>query len=220
MTHEGTRDTITLPESISARIEFKRKFGFWEMYRAFVFLPRSISALRKNKKQKLLDEHFITRLNLAVTEVNGCAACSYQHTKMALREGMSGEEISSFLSGGDSFIRPEEAKALMFVQHFADARGRPKKYAWEAIVQEYGAEKARVILSAAQVMFCGNIYGIPYSAFQSRRKGKPFKDSSLFYEVGMMVAGILLLPIAIVHGLLRGLVGLPNQRLDESPVDE
>ena len=49
---------------------------------------------------------------LAVTEVNGCAACSYAHTTFALREGMSNEEISSFLAGADDYIQPEEAKAL------------------------------------------------------------------------------------------------------------
>ena len=46
---------------------------------------------------------------------------------MALRQGMSNEEISSFLSGGDDFIQPEEAKAIIFAQHFADSKGFPKK---------------------------------------------------------------------------------------------
>ena len=91
---------------------------------------------------------------------------------------MSGAEISSFLSGADGFIKPEEAKAIVFAQHFADSRGFPKEYAYEAIVREYGEKKARIMLAAAQVMIAGNMYGIPYSAFQSRLKGKPFKDSS------------------------------------------
>jgi hypothetical protein len=30
-----------------------------------------------------------TAFQLAVTEVNGCAACSYQYIMMALRQGMS-----------------------------------------------------------------------------------------------------------------------------------
>jgi hypothetical protein len=33
---------------------------------------------------------------------------------------------------------------------------------------------------------------------------KPFKDSSLFYELGMLIGGILILPIAHVHGALEG----------------
>lgn len=211
---------VNLSEFISSRTEFKNRFSLWEMYRGFIYLPRAMSKMIGNNKSKLVDNDFIKRLQLAVTEVNGCPACSYQHTKMALQQGMSGEEISSFLSGGDQFIKPEEAKAIMFAQHFADSRGYPKKYAFESIVKEYGEKEAKIILSAVQIMISGNMYGIPYSAFQSRLKGKPFKDSSLFYELGMLVTGVVLLPIAIIHGLLRVLVGLPNTRLDKSKTDE
>ena len=204
------------PKSVSHRVEFKRKFSLWELYRSFVFTPGAMSKLIGNNKSKLVDKRFIERLQLAVTEVNGCAACSYQHTKMALKQGMSNEEISSFLSGGDSFIKPEEAKAIIFAQHFADSRGFPGKYAFDSIVKEYGEEKAGIILSAVQVMIAGNMYGIPLSAFLSRLKGNPYKDSTLFYESGMIIAGIICLPIALIHGLIRGLTGFSNIRFDKS----
>ena len=206
----------TLLESVSQRVEFKRKFSLWELYRSFVYAPRAMSKLIGNNKSKLVDKQFVERLQLAVTEVNGCAACSYQHTQMALEQGMTNEEISSFLSGADDFIRPEEAKAIMFAQHFADSRGFPKKTAYESILQEYGKKEARIILSASQMMIAGNMYGIPFSAFFSRLKGHPYKDSTLFYELGMLVVGLLSLPFAIIHGFLRGLVGLPNERFDKS----
>ena len=210
----------TLIESVIQRDEFKRKFSFWELFRSFVFAPRAMRKLIGNKKSKLVDLHFVERLQLAVTEVNGCAACSYQHTQMALKQGMSNEEISSFLSGAGDYTKPEEAKAIMFAQHFADSRGFPKKYAYNAIVEEYGEKEARIIISAAQTMIAGNIFGIPFSALLSRFQGKPYKDSSLFYELGMEIGGIIVLPIAIVHGFLRGLVGLPNQRFDKSIGEE
>jgi len=210
------KENITAPESISLRVGFKRKFSFREMYSAFVFVPGALSETIKNKKSNLVDKHFVERLQLAVTEVNGCAACSYQHTKMALNQGMSNEEISSFLSGEDSFIKPDEAKAILFAQHFADSRGFPDKAAYDAIVKEYGEKKARIILSSVQIMIAGNMYGIPLSALQSRLKGKPFKDSSLFYELGMETAGLLCFPVAVIHGLLRGLFGMPNERFDNT----
>lgn len=215
------RDT-TLPKSIISRIEYKRKFSLLEMYRAAVYAPGAMSKLLGNKKSKLVDENFVKRLQLTVTEVNGCALCSYGHAKMALRQGMGNEEINSFLGGGenDNFIKPEEAKAIIFAQHFADARGYPKKYAYDSIVNEYGKDKAQIILSATQMMIAGNIYGIPLSAFLSRLKGKPYKDSSLFYEIKMQVLGILFLPIAIVHGFIRGCIGLSNERFDNSVDDE
>ena len=206
----------SLSESVIQRDEFKRKFSLWELYRSFVFAPRAMSKLIGNNKSKLVDNHFVERLQLAVTEVNGCAACSYQHTKMALQQGMSNEEINSFLSGGGDFTKPEEAKAIMFAQHFADSRGFPKKYAYDSIVKEYGKKEALVILSAAQTMIAGNMYGIPFSAFLSRLHGKPYKGSSLFYELGMLIIGVLSLPIAIIHGFLRAMIGLPNKRFDKS----
>ncbi len=210
----------SLSESVIQRNEFKRKFNLWELYRSFAFVPRAILKLIGNNKSKLVDSHFVERLQLAVTEVNGCAACSYQHTQMALEQGMSNEEISSFLSGAGDFIRHEEAKAIMFAQHFADSRGFPKKYTYDSIVEEYGKKEARVILSACQVMIAGNMYGIPFSAFLSRLHGKPYKGSTLLYELGMLIVGILCLPIAIINGFLRGLIGLPNERFDKSATDE
>ncbi len=207
-------------ESIFHRGEFKRKFNLCELYRSFVFVPRAMSKLIKNNKTKLVDKHFIERIQLAVTEVNGCAACSYQHTKMALQQGMSNEEIRSFLGGEDDFIKPEEAKGIMFAQHFADSTGFPKKYAYDSIVEEYGEEKAHIILAAAQVMIAGNMYGIPYSAYSSRLRGKPYRDSSLSYELSMLFIGMLSLPLALLHGCCRGLVGLPNERFDKSMGDE
>lgn len=209
-----------IPESISSRAEFKRRFSFLEMYRSFVCMPSAMMCMAGNKKSKLVDPDLVKRIQLTVTEVNGCAACSYEHAKMALRQGMSGAEISSFLSGADDFIKPEEAKAIVFAQHFADSRGYPKEYAYEAIVREYGEEKARVMLAAAQVMIAGNMYGIPYSAFRSRRKGKPFKGSSLFFELGMLIGGVLSLPIALIHAVLRGSFDLANERVDRSTADQ
>lgn len=210
----------SLADSVIQREEFKRKFNLWELYRSFVFIPRAASKLIGNNKSKLIDKQFVERLQLAVTEVNGCAACSYQHTQMALEQGMSNEEIVSFLSGGSDFTKPEEAKAIMFAQHFADSRGFPKKATYESIIEEYGKKEARIILSACQVMIAGNMYGIPFSAFLSRLQKKPYKDSSLFYELGMLVVGILCLPLAIIHGLLRGLIGMPNERLDKKIIEK
>ncbi|MDD2584147.1 MAG: carboxymuconolactone decarboxylase family protein [Bacteroidales bacterium] len=201
---------------VTSRKSFKRKFSFLELYQSLSFAPQAVSRLAKNNRLALVSKDFIKRLQLAVTEVNGCPACSYQHTKIALEQGMSNEEITSFLSGGDQFIKPEEAKAIMFAQHFADSRGFPKKYAYDALVEEYGEEKSKIIISAAQIMISGNIYGIPFSAFESRLKGHKYEDSNLFYELSMLIGGILIMPLAIIHGLIRYIFNKSNMRLDSS----
>ncbi len=200
-----------IPDSTRSRHEYKRKFSLPELYMTYLYVPRAIAKLIGNKINGLVENQFIERLHLAVTEVNGCAACSYAHTRMALNKGMSNEEITGLLNGDDAIIKPEEAKAIMFAQHFADTRGYPDRETYDEIVREYGEEKAEVILSAVQLMMVGNMYGIPYSAFISRIKGRPYKDSSIVYEVWMLTGGALCLPVALVHSLLRWVVGRSNQ---------
>lgn len=209
-----------IPEAIGSRTGYKRKFSFAEMAGAFAQIPGAAAAMIGNKRRKLLAQDFVERLQLAVTEVNGCAACSYAHAYLALKQGMSNEEIHSFLSGDGEFIKPDEAKAIAYAQHFADARGLPKKDAYRVLANEYGDAKAKVIHAAAQLMIAGNIYGIPYSAFQSRLRGKPYRDSSLAYELGMQAAGLVILPIALVLGLIKTALGIANIRLDESAAGE
>ena len=42
---------------------------------------------------------FKERTMLAVTEVNGCIMCSYVHTKLSLKAGLSNEDIKEILAG-------------------------------------------------------------------------------------------------------------------------
>ena len=65
-------------------------------------------------------------------------------------------------------------------------------------------------------MIAGNMFGIPLSAYESRRRGKPFKGSTLGYELGMLIWGILVLPFAMLHALLRWIVGMPKMRFEKN----
>lgn len=112
---------------------FKKRFSFAELYGAFVRLPHAIGVLVANRRKHLLDRQAVERVMLAVTEVNGCPACSWAHTRMALREGMIGEEISSMLSGSGEFVPPAEASGVLFAQHYADSRGHPDPETYDAL---------------------------------------------------------------------------------------
>ena len=204
--------SMAMPMKLDPLNEYKRKFRLRELYAAALLLPSAIAALASNRRRELMDKHAVERVMLAVTEVNGCPACSWAHTRMALREGMSGEEISSLLSGDGEVVPPDEATGVVFAQHNADSRGHPDRAAYDAVVREYGLERARTVLAAAQVMLVGNMYGIPYSAFHARLRGAPYADSTIAYEVGMQVAGALVLPVALVHGLVRQAAGGPVAR--------
>lgn len=187
---------------------YKRKYSLSELYQASRKLPASISVFIKNRKSGLVEEKFIERLQLAVTEVNGCAVCSYAHTKMALEMGMTNEEIASFLGGEKDFISDSEAKAIAFAQHYADSGGKPDEQLYNTIIEEYGEDKSRAILAAVQVMMVANMYGIPMSAFMSRRKGKPYPGSTLWYELNMMITGLPVMSIALLHGLINKILGV------------
>ncbi len=186
--------------------EYKRTFTPSDLYLGIMRVPPAVSALTYNRKHAVVSSEFLERLQLAVTEVNGCAACSYAHTRMALKQGMSREEITSLLNGDGAIIREEEAKAIMFAQHYADTKGFFDSETYQILEETYGKKEAQIMLSAIKMIQVGNIYGIPLSALLSRLKAHPYRNSTVLYEVGMMLLGVLLLPFALIHGYIRFLL--------------
>ena len=53
---------------------------------------------------------------LAVTQVNGCRLCSYQHTNEALKKGVDLAQVESILEGDLAAAPDEELTALVFAQ--------------------------------------------------------------------------------------------------------
>lgn len=174
-------------------------------YRGFI----TIRKLSHAKKNDLIDQQFIERIMLAVTEVNGCPVCSYAHTKMALESGMTIEEIESMLAGTQGNLPPDEIPAIMFAQHYAEYRGCPSQESWDRVVEIYGEPKALGILGAIRIIMIGNAYGVPWSSFFNRFKGKPDSRSNLLYEIGMIITSIVFIPLALIHSLLARLFRLP-----------
>lgn len=209
------QDNPAIPATIRERDTYKRKPGLGDLYRAYLRIPAAAAQLIRNSRRSLVDKQFIERLQLAVTEVNSCPACSYAHTYLALKQGMSVEEIHSFLAGDGRFVKPEESRAILFAQHYAETNAFPKRAAYNALVDSYGPKTARVLLAAVQAMVAGNMYGIPYSALRSRLGGKPYRDSSWSYELAMNTAIHAFIPIALLHGGLLRLLGKPSQQFDE-----
>jgi len=207
------RRTFLIKQEYIRKIKRKRekmKFGkklysvyesYWILYKGL----RTAKYMSNARKTDGLSTEFSERIMLAVTEVNGCAACSYAHTKIALEAGMSNEEIKKILEGVFDNVPAEEVAAVLFAQHYAETRGNPSKDAWERIVEIYGLTKAEGILGAIRMIMIGNTYGIAWSSFAGRFKGKADKRSSLFYEISMVLATILFIPIVLVHVMISKL---------------
>lgn len=175
--------------------------SFMHLIKAFI----SIKYLSKAKKQGLISYPFQERLMLAVTEVNGCALCSYAHTKMALEAGLSSQEINNLLTGSNQEDTPEdELNAILFASYYAECRSKVDKTIWNKIVNEYGIEKALGILASIRIITVGNVYGIVLGSFISRfKKDKSKRDlrTNLFYELIQLISFIPFIIIAMILSL-------------------
>jgi AhpD family alkylhydroperoxidase len=180
----------------------RKLYSLKEVYTITMLAFRTMPQLRKAKKNNEIEQPLIERIMLAVTEVNGCSICSYAHSKMALEAGLSDIEIKNMLAGISDDIPTEEIQAIMFAQHYADSRGTPSTKSWERVVETYGLSKGKGILGATRVIMMGNAYGIPWSSFVGRIKGKPDKRSSLPYELTAMACSILYIPVAFLHAMI------------------
>lgn len=188
---------------------YKKIYTTKEFYDVLYKAMRTLKYLLKCKKNNLLKRDFIERIMLAVTEVNGCEMCSYGHTKMALEQGMSSDEIQKILSGNTEDVSSEEAVAVFFGQHYADTRGNPSKESWQRLDKEYGQTKSLGILGAIRIMMIGNIQGMALGALLSRMKGKPIEKSNLGYEIKMILSQIIFFPIAFIHSMISSFLKKP-----------
>ncbi len=188
---------------------YKRIYSLSEFYTALYRGMKTIGAMKQNRKTKDISKDFIERIMLAVTEVNGCPICSYGHTKWALEEGMSNEEINLLLAGSSEAVPSNQLVAVLFAQHYADSRGNPSHDSWQRVVDVYGLSKSLIILGATRAIMIGNIWGIAFSSFSSRLKGKPSGKTHFLYEMGIMLSIVPFLPVAIVHALVAKIIALP-----------
>lgn len=156
--------------------------------------------LKEATKAGLVNEQFKERLMLAVTEVNGCIACSFEHTRLSLESGMTAEEIESLLAGEFASVPTDELPAVMFAQHYADSRGCPSEQSLARLTAEYGSEKAAGILASIKIIMAGNVYGIPLGSLIGRIKRTPASvdpRSNVAYEIAMALSLVPFVPVVI-----------------------
>jgi AhpD family alkylhydroperoxidase len=187
----------------------RKPYSLGEAYIIYLKGIRTAKYMRKEKEAKRLDSKFIERIMLAVTNVNGCEMCSYAHTRMALEQGMSSEEIKNMLQGEFDHVPEIQIDAILFAQHYADRRGNPSQASWERIVEVYGKELAFGILGAIRIIMIGNAFGIPLGSFLNRFRRKKGVKNNLFYEVGMLFSALIYTPIVLFHSLFLSILRKP-----------
>jgi AhpD family alkylhydroperoxidase len=115
--------------------------------------------LRPLIRGDLIGKPFRERLMLVVTSVNQCRYCSFAHSKMALTEGISYEEIQKLSNGNLDKCPEEEVPALLYAQHWAEFEGKPEPEIVQHIQNIYGKDKAQVIELTIRMINAANLAG-------------------------------------------------------------
>lgn len=176
----------------------RKHYSVGEIYRITVLAAHTAWQTRHLS----CDPQASERVMLAVTQVNGCELCSYAHSRLALRMGMSEQEVRALLDAQTSQVPTDELPGIAFGQHYADTRGKPAPQAWTDLEQQAGPEQALCVLRATRMMMWGNATGIPLSSLRSRMRGTPDPRSSVAYEVLTTLGAALVTPLAIAHTLI------------------
>ena len=140
--------------------------------RAFVRDLREVlahlSSFRETARSGRVPRSFAEKIMLAVTHVNGCRYCAYGHARMALRSGVTPQEISQILAGDLGGFAEEEAVALAFAQHWAETEGYPDPDAERRFRAYYGPQVSADILNWMRMIQMGNLMGNTFDALLYR----------------------------------------------------
>jgi len=142
--------------------------GLGEWFGDLAFMAKNLRALIRMSRKRTVRRDLRERLMLAVTSVYGCRYCTWVHTREALRSGVDPDEITVLLSGSVDSCPREEAVAVLYAQHWADADTRPDPEAFNRLVDTYGPEKAESINLVLRMIRIGNLMGNSWDSLLHR----------------------------------------------------
>lgn len=116
----------------------------------------SVFLIRRNP------EHLIEKILIVTDAVNGCIYCSWMDAKLAMRSGVSEDEIRNLLKlEFHTDASPYELNALLYAQHYAETNRRPDPEMTKDLFDSYGEKIANDILVAIRMVTFGNCILIP-----------------------------------------------------------
>lgn len=116
-------------------------------------------ALRRIIRDHSIAGAFRERLMLAVTQANQCRHCARVHSKAALGEGLSEEEVRAILGGEFAGCPPGEIPAMLYAARWAESEGQLEAGARKTLVETYGPETAADIDIVLRLIRTGNYTG-------------------------------------------------------------
>ena len=102
---------------------------------------------------------FRQRLWLVVTSVNDCRYCRYLHSNIALRLGVSFEEVKALSSGGITLSPAGEHPALLYGLHWARQDGRTDAEAHARLMKCYDKRRVRLLELVLRLIRFANLFG-------------------------------------------------------------
>lgn len=130
-----------------------------ELLRDLALLARNLRPLLAREREGRLPAAFRERLMLVVTGVNRCRYCAAFHTRLALRAGISREEVRELLAALVQECPADEIPALLYARSWAEREGEADEPSREALRRTYGATRAVAIEAVLHSIRVGNLLG-------------------------------------------------------------
>jgi AhpD family alkylhydroperoxidase len=137
-----------------------------ELLRAMGAGTTAILGAIGTRREHRVSPAFAEKLMLAVSGVNACTFCSYRHTRTALEQGVTEDEIRALLAGDVSGFAADEAVGIAYAQHWAESRGRPSAVARERAVDSYGEDRVRNMEVFMRMVELGNLCSNTVEAYR------------------------------------------------------
>jgi len=143
------------------KTEFRKRYyhTIFAPFKDIVFILGKIPLMIRNRINGWVRSDFQERLMMAVTAVNGCRYCNYYHTRVALRMGFEPKEVKNLLAGEIDNPDPDEVKALLYAQHWAESNGKPDSDLRDQIIDYYGHNRSAIIETILRMIRFGNLSG-------------------------------------------------------------
>lgn len=170
----------------------------------FTLMKRAACGLRYNrinKAKKAMNKQRRERIMLAISEVNGCAMCSYVHTKLALQAQMTPDEIKEILSGELAHVPEQDVLAVLFAKDFAASHEVIDSASYRKIQDFYGTDGARAIVCASHVITMTTSMGISLALLKDRLLFKSHRQSHWWNELLIPLSTLVLFPMIYVVSL-------------------
>ena len=162
-------------------------------------LPKIITVFSKKQDPKQL----IEKILIVTDAVNGCIYCSWLDAKLAVKSGISEEEIINLLKlEFHTDASESELNALLFAQHFAETNRNPDPEMTNKLFEFYGEKTAKNIILAIRAVTFGNLYFNTWGAIISRFKGNPAPNSNVIFEMVYFLLNFMIItPFVILRKL-------------------